>query len=161
MDAKAGEYRRSELPGLDVTISECYHWSIARQLTPFPLRHWNLRNATLHLHSSFFLPTHGSIMLPPRQPRIFAQLSRWQLCCWWPQVITSSKKTLTCPIWSVLSTLHVEWMPMWSFPFPLLLRPKSSARTKSVFSTNSVLGCSTYMYCSSSDNCLCHLLPEY
>ena len=35
MDAKAGEYRRSELPGLDVTISARYHWSVARQLTPF------------------------------------------------------------------------------------------------------------------------------
>ena len=41
------EYRRSELPGLDVTISARYHWSVARQLTPFPLRHRNLRNLTL------------------------------------------------------------------------------------------------------------------
>ena len=30
-------------------------------------------------HSSFFSPTHGSIMLPPRQPRVFARLARWQL----------------------------------------------------------------------------------
>ena len=29
-------------------------------------------------HSSFFPPTHGSIMLPPRQPRVFARLARWQ-----------------------------------------------------------------------------------
>ena len=28
------DYRRSELPGLDVTISARYHWSVARQLTP-------------------------------------------------------------------------------------------------------------------------------
>ena len=34
MNAKAGEYRRSELRGLDVTISARYHWSVARQLTP-------------------------------------------------------------------------------------------------------------------------------
>ena len=34
MDAKAGEYRRSELNALDVTISARYHWSVARQLTP-------------------------------------------------------------------------------------------------------------------------------
>ena len=34
MGAKAGEYRRSGLPGLDVTISARYHWSVARQLTP-------------------------------------------------------------------------------------------------------------------------------
>ena len=30
-------------------------------------------------HSSFFPPSHGSIMLPPRQPRVFARLARWQL----------------------------------------------------------------------------------
>ena len=35
MNAKAGQYRRSELRSLDVTISVCYHWSVARQLTPF------------------------------------------------------------------------------------------------------------------------------
>ena len=29
-------------------------------------------------HSSFFPPSHGSIMLPPRQPRVFARLARWQ-----------------------------------------------------------------------------------
>ena len=34
MDAKAGEHRRSELPGLDVTISARYHWSVARQSSP-------------------------------------------------------------------------------------------------------------------------------
>ena len=44
---KAGEYRRSELPGLDVAISARYHWSVAKQLTPIPLRHRNLRNLTL------------------------------------------------------------------------------------------------------------------
>ena len=47
MNAKAGEYRRSELRGLDVTISARYHWSVARQLIPFPLSHRNLRNLTL------------------------------------------------------------------------------------------------------------------
>ena len=48
MDAKAGgEHGRSELPGLDVTISVPYYWSVARQLISFPLRHWNLRNLTL------------------------------------------------------------------------------------------------------------------
>ena len=35
MNAKAGEYRCSELRSLDVTISARYHWSVARQLTPF------------------------------------------------------------------------------------------------------------------------------
>ena len=47
MDAKAGEHRRSELPGLDITISARYHWSVARQWTPIPLCHRNLGNLTL------------------------------------------------------------------------------------------------------------------
>ena len=47
MNAKAGEDRHSELCGLDVTISARYDWSVARQLTSFPLRHWNLGNLTL------------------------------------------------------------------------------------------------------------------
>ena len=61
MNAKAGEHRRSELCGLDFTISaRC-------KPTSFPLRHWNLRNLTLHQecyltnipldHSRFLLPT--------------------------------------------------------------------------------------------------------
>ena len=64
-----------------------------------PLRHWNLRNLTLqqecylttgmlpYKHSSraleiftaYTVLSHGSIMLPPRQPRVFARLARWQL----------------------------------------------------------------------------------
>ena len=35
MNAKVSAYRHSELRGLYVTISVCYHWSVARQLTPF------------------------------------------------------------------------------------------------------------------------------
>ena len=44
------------------------------------LRRWNLRNLTLqqecYLTSTrdFFRNTHGSLMLPPRQPRVFARL---------------------------------------------------------------------------------------
>ena len=30
-------------------------------------------------HSSFFPPSHGSTMLPPHQPRVFARLAHWQL----------------------------------------------------------------------------------
>ena len=43
-------------------------------------RHWNVRNLTLqqecYLTSTrdFFRNTYGSIMLPPRQPRVFARL---------------------------------------------------------------------------------------
>ena len=84
MDAKAGEYRRSELPGLDVTISARYHWSVARQLTPIPLRHRNLRNVTLQqecylTNTRAFFRLRTALMLPPRQPRVFARLARWQL----------------------------------------------------------------------------------
>ena len=63
-----------------------------------PLRHWNLRNLTLqqecylttgmlpYKHSSrtleiftaYTVLSHGSIMLPPCQPRVFARLARWQ-----------------------------------------------------------------------------------
>ena len=54
----------SEPCGLDVTISPCYDWSVARQSTSFTIRHWNLRNLTLQtclsitrdffrLHSTF------------------------------------------------------------------------------------------------------------
>ena len=35
------------------------------------------RNVTLQ-NSSFFPPAHGSVMLPPPQPRVFARLARWQ-----------------------------------------------------------------------------------
>ena len=50
MNAKAGEYRRSELRGLDVTISARCHWSIANN---WPLFHYVIgilpynRNVTL------------------------------------------------------------------------------------------------------------------
>ena len=80
MNPKAGEHRCSELSGLDVGISARYHWSVARQLTSYSLRHWNLRNLTLQQECyltntrDFFRNTHGSIMLPPRQPRVFARL---------------------------------------------------------------------------------------
>ena len=47
------------------------------ELIPYPLRHRNLRNLTLQT-LELFPPTHGSIMLPPRQPRVFARLARWQ-----------------------------------------------------------------------------------
>ena len=54
--------------------------SVARQLASYSLRHWNLRNLTLQQECyltntrDFFRNTHGSIMLPPRQPRVFARL---------------------------------------------------------------------------------------
>ena len=59
----------------------------------FSLRHWNIRNLTLHsgmlpykhasrsleIFSAKTVLSHGSIMLPPHQPRVFARLTRWQL----------------------------------------------------------------------------------
>ena len=83
MDAKAGEYRHSELPGLNVTISARYH-------TSSESRESYLTTGMLaYKHSSFFPPTHGSIMLPPRHPHVFAQLARCiyyynycYFCCW-------------------------------------------------------------------------------
>ena len=86
MDAKAGgEHRRSELPGLDVTISARYHWCVARQLTPIPLRHRNLRNltlqqecylTTLELFSAYAL-LYNAAASPASRLRS-ARLSRWQ-----------------------------------------------------------------------------------
>ena len=80
MNPQAGEHWCSELSGLDVGISARYHWSVARQLISYSLRHWNLRNLTLQQECyltntpDFFRNTHGSIMLPPREPRVFARL---------------------------------------------------------------------------------------
>ena len=77
-------HRQSEPRRLDATISAGYDWSVARQSTSFPLRHWSLRNPTLQtgtLQTCFSACTvlsHGSIMLPPRQLRFFARLARWQ-----------------------------------------------------------------------------------
>ena len=62
-------------PSLRATIS-----SSAKQSTTYSLRHWNLRNLTLQQECyltnarDLFRNTHGSIMLPPRQPRVFARL---------------------------------------------------------------------------------------
>ena len=64
MNDKAAEHRWSQPCGLDITISACYDWSVTRQSTSLPLRHWNLRNLTLQtclsitwdffcLHSNF------------------------------------------------------------------------------------------------------------
>ena len=86
-------HRRSQPCGLNVTISARYDWSVARQSTSFLLRHWNLRNLTLQsgilpykhasrsleIFSAYTVLSHYSIMLPPRQPCVFARLARWQL----------------------------------------------------------------------------------
>ena len=67
-----------------VTISARYDWFVG-QLTPF---HYVIgisgilpynRNVTWQSFELFSVLSHGSIMLPPRQPRVFARLARWQL----------------------------------------------------------------------------------
>ena len=86
-------HRRSEPRGFHATISARYDWSVARQSTSFPLRHWNLRNLSLQqesyltntvvfrsleIFSACTVLSYGSIMLPPRQPRqprVFAWLA--------------------------------------------------------------------------------------
>ena len=63
-------HRPSELCGLDVTIFERYEWSVARQLTSSTK---SLESQESYL--TFFACTvlsHASIMLPPRQPRVFS-----------------------------------------------------------------------------------------
>ena len=77
MNAKVSAYRRSELRGLDVTISALYHWSVARQLTPFSLRHWNLRNLTLQKECYL------------TNTRAFFRLRTALLCCRLPSLASS------------------------------------------------------------------------
>ena len=80
-------HRRSEPGGLYATIFVLYDWFVARQSTSFPLRHWNLKNLTkikhvsrsLEIFSACTVLLHSSIMLPPHQPHVFAQLACWQL----------------------------------------------------------------------------------
>ena len=74
---------------LDVTISASYNWSVAVFTTSLESQesYLTLRNVTLQTRLSitreFFrqhsVLSHGSIMLPPHQPRVFARLARWQL----------------------------------------------------------------------------------
>ena len=68
MNAKAGEHRRSEPCGLRAKIGS--------------VKDKNVASISLD-HSRFFsaytVLSHRSIMLPPRQPRVFARLARWQL----------------------------------------------------------------------------------
>ena len=97
MNAKAGEHRRSEICGLDVTISVRYGWSVASfhyvigisgilpysrnvtlQVTTGMLPYQHSSRA-LEIFTAYTVLSHGSIMLPPRQPRVFARLARWQL----------------------------------------------------------------------------------
>ena len=86
MNAKAGDHRRSEQCGLDVTVSVRYDWSAARQGTFFPLRPgisgilpYKHVSRLLEIFSACTELSHGSIMLPPHQPCVFARLARWQI----------------------------------------------------------------------------------
>ena len=112
MNPKAGELRCSELSVLDVGISARYHWSVARQLTSYSLRHWNLRNLTLQQECyltntrDFFRNTHDSIMLPPRQPRVFARLGSLAMIFFLPSPASiSAQQDSTCVISNLISCL--------------------------------------------------------
>ena len=74
---------RSEPCGLNVAISASCDCSVAIFTTSLKSQesYLALRNVTLQITRDFFRCTvlsHGSIMLPPHQPRVFARLARWQ-----------------------------------------------------------------------------------
>ena len=85
MNAKAGEHRRSELCGLDFTISarckpidlfsttslESQESYLTSGMLPY-----NHSSRSLEIFTAYTVLSHGSIMLPPRQPRVFARLAR-------------------------------------------------------------------------------------
>ena len=89
MNAKAGEHRRSDqryaavtLQSLRVTIgllqaSTTSLESRESYLTAgmLPYKH---SSRALEIFTAYTVLSHGSIMLPPRQPRVFARLARWQ-----------------------------------------------------------------------------------
>ena len=95
------QHGRSEPCGLDATISPRYDWSVARQSTSLysttslesqgsylttgilPYEHIS---RSLEIFSACTMLSHNSIMLPPRQPRVFARLARWQLWSASPQL---------------------------------------------------------------------------
>ena len=87
--AKKKKKWRSEPCGVNVTISA----SCDKVPLQFSLRHWKLRNLTLHLgilpykslkvFSACTVLSHSSIMRPPHQPCVFARLARWQLKHYW------------------------------------------------------------------------------
>ena len=85
---QAGEYRRSELRDLDATISARYHWSVARQLTPF---HYVIgisgilpynRNVTLQTLELFsaFARLYNAAASPASRLRSAGSLATSRLC---------------------------------------------------------------------------------
>ena len=80
------------------------------------------RNVTWH-HSRFFPPSHGSIMLPPRQPHVFARLARWQ--------------------WIILTG------PNWQASFTPNMYFYITQRTINIYMSNCCfLFCLTYSFCN-------------
>ena len=68
----------SEPCGLNVTISASCDWSVA--IYPYGIGISGiLPYKSLEIFSACTVLSHGSIMLPPHQPRVFARLARWQL----------------------------------------------------------------------------------
>ena len=78
MNAKAGRATRPRRHNLcALTLVRC------KTIDPFSTTSSESQESYLatgmlpYKHSSFFPSSHGSIMLPPRQPRVFARLARW------------------------------------------------------------------------------------
>ena len=88
---------------ISTPLDECQSWWVSTLRARRPWRHnfcalplvrcktidpsttsWESQESYLtkgilpYKHSSFFPPSHGSIMLPPRQPGVSARLARWQ-----------------------------------------------------------------------------------
>ena len=65
------------------------------------------RNVTLE-HSSFFPPTHGSIMLPPRQPRVSARLARWQIVSYKcsSYLTKTASRSINCALTFIIKALY-------------------------------------------------------
>ena len=105
INAKAGDLWRSEN---HVALTS---QSLRAAIGPlqFSLRLWNLRNLTLHsgmlpckhasrsleIFSANTVLSHGSITLPPHQPRVFARLARWQ-----QQVVHDVRKLDVRPVFT-------------------------------------------------------------
>ena len=103
MNVKAGEHRRSELCGLDVTISARYDWPVAclfhyvigiSGILPYN-RNVTLQTffRSLEIFTACTVLTHGSIMLPPYEAVFISKLT-CQLSSFFVQNFVQTTSTL-------------------------------------------------------------------
>ena len=71
---------RIDAPSYAALTSQSLLSTIGLLQDNWPLFHYviGISGILPYKHSSFFPPSHGSIMLPPPQSRVFARLARWQ-----------------------------------------------------------------------------------